>query len=203
MTVRSDHLLTKRSSLRPSRWRRRSGRVRSGLRTVARRGSRRSTWSRRNATNFMDYNLYGGTCGVALFLAAAERFAPGSGYGELALAAVRPLQSVLDRRPDRLADTMGIGGARLGSVAYSLASAASWTSRICSRRRAGSPCSSLKSGSPRTRSWTSSGGGQHTGSHSTLRGGSRQGDPGTGYCLRRAPARNANGERDRPSRVGD
>ena len=61
------------------------------------------------------------TCGVALFLAAAERFAPGSGYGELALAAVRPLQSVLDRRPDRLADTMGIGGASgLGSVAYSL-----------------------------------------------------------------------------------
>jgi type 2 lantibiotic biosynthesis protein LanM len=69
----------------------------------------------------MDYNLYGGTCGVALFLAAAERFAPGSGYGELALAAVRPLQSVLDRRPDRLVDTMGIGGASgLGSVAYSL-----------------------------------------------------------------------------------
>ena len=31
----------------------------------------------------MDYDLYGGTSGVALFLAAAERFAPGSGYGEL------------------------------------------------------------------------------------------------------------------------
>jgi type 2 lantibiotic biosynthesis protein LanM len=69
----------------------------------------------------MDYDLYGGTCGVAVFLAAAERFAPGSGYGELALAAVRPLQSMLDRRPDRLAETMGIGGASgLGSVAYSL-----------------------------------------------------------------------------------
>jgi hypothetical protein len=69
----------------------------------------------------MDYDLYGGTCGVAVFLAAAERFAPGSGYGELALAAVRPLQSMLDRRPDRLAETMGIGGAAgLGSVAYSL-----------------------------------------------------------------------------------
>jgi type 2 lantibiotic biosynthesis protein LanM len=69
----------------------------------------------------MDYNLYGGTCGVALFLAAAERFSPGSGYGELALAALRPLQSELDRRPDRLAETVGIGGASgLGSVAYSL-----------------------------------------------------------------------------------
>jgi type 2 lantibiotic biosynthesis protein LanM len=69
----------------------------------------------------MDYDLYGGTCGVALFLAAAERFAPGSGYGELALAALRPLQSTLDRHPDRLAGMMGIGGASgLGSVAYSL-----------------------------------------------------------------------------------
>ncbi len=69
----------------------------------------------------IDHNLYGGTCGVALFLAAAERFAPGSGYGELALAALRPLQYMLDRRPDRLAGVMGIGGAAgLGSVAYSL-----------------------------------------------------------------------------------
>ena len=41
----------------------------------------------------IDFNLYGGTCGVALFLAAAERFAPESGYGELALAALRPLQA--------------------------------------------------------------------------------------------------------------
>jgi type 2 lantibiotic biosynthesis protein LanM len=69
----------------------------------------------------MDYNLYGGTGGVALFLAAAERFSPGSGYGELALSAVRPLQTELNRRPDRLAETVGIGGASgLGSVAYSL-----------------------------------------------------------------------------------
>jgi type 2 lantibiotic biosynthesis protein LanM len=69
----------------------------------------------------MDYNLYGGTGGVALFLAAAERFSPGSGYGELALAAVRSLQTVLNRRPDRFAETVGIGGASgLGSVAYSL-----------------------------------------------------------------------------------
>jgi type 2 lantibiotic biosynthesis protein LanM len=69
----------------------------------------------------MDYNLYGGTCGVALFLAAAERFSPGSGYGELALSAIRPLQTELNRRPDRLAETVGIGGASgLGSVAYSL-----------------------------------------------------------------------------------
>ena len=66
----------------------------------------------------MDYNLYGGTCGVALFLAAAERFAPGSGYGELALAAVRPLQSVLDRRgpPRRYDGYRRRLGPRLGRV---------------------------------------------------------------------------------------
>jgi type 2 lantibiotic biosynthesis protein LanM len=69
----------------------------------------------------IDHDLYGGACGVALFLAAAERFAPGSGYAELALDALRPLQNTLDRRPDRLAGVMGIGGAAgLGSVAYSL-----------------------------------------------------------------------------------
>ena len=69
----------------------------------------------------MDFDLYGGTCGVALFLAAAERFSPGSGYGELALAAVRPLQTMLNRRPDLLAEAAGIGGASgLVSIAYGL-----------------------------------------------------------------------------------
>jgi type 2 lantibiotic biosynthesis protein LanM len=69
----------------------------------------------------MDYELYGGMSGVALFLAAAEQFAPDSGYGELALAALRPLQSALDRRPDRIVGMMGIGGASgLGSVVYSV-----------------------------------------------------------------------------------
>ncbi|HEX5848037.1 MAG TPA: type 2 lanthipeptide synthetase LanM family protein [Rubrobacter sp.] len=69
----------------------------------------------------MDFSLYGGTAGVALFLAAAEQFAPDSGYGELAQAALRPLRSARDRRPDRFAERMGIGGASgIGSVAYSL-----------------------------------------------------------------------------------
>ncbi|MDQ4126632.1 MAG: type 2 lanthipeptide synthetase LanM family protein, partial [Actinomycetota bacterium] len=69
----------------------------------------------------MGFDLYGGTCGVALFLAAAERFAPQKGYGELGLAAIRPLRSALRERPERLANAMGIGGATgLGSVVYSL-----------------------------------------------------------------------------------
>ncbi len=69
----------------------------------------------------MGYDLYGGTCGVSLFLAAAERFSPKEGYGELALAAVRPLRGELRERPQHLAQTMGIGGGSgLGSVVYSL-----------------------------------------------------------------------------------
>ena len=69
----------------------------------------------------LQFDLYSGTSGVALFLAAADRFAPGTGLSELALAAIRPLQHTLHRRPDHLAQTMGIGGAGgLGSVVYCL-----------------------------------------------------------------------------------
>lgn len=69
----------------------------------------------------MGFDLYGGTCGVSLFLAAAGRFSGRDGYGELALAALSPLRGELRGRPERLARTMGIGGASgLGSVVYSL-----------------------------------------------------------------------------------
>ena len=46
-----DRRRTRPSSPRRSTWRRRSGRALSAPRTVARRGSRPSTWSRRSATN--------------------------------------------------------------------------------------------------------------------------------------------------------
>ena len=69
----------------------------------------------------LGFDLYSGSTGVALFLAAAERIAPGSGSGELALAALQPLQNALGRRPDHVAATMGLGGAGgLGSVVYGL-----------------------------------------------------------------------------------
>ncbi len=69
----------------------------------------------------LHFDLYSGVTGVALFLAAADRFAPGAGLAELALAAVRPLRSMLNRRPDHLAESLGIGGAGgLGSIAYGL-----------------------------------------------------------------------------------
>ncbi len=69
----------------------------------------------------LGFDLYSGSTGVALFLAAAERIAPGSGSGEVALAALEPLQNALGRRPDHFAATMGLGGAGgLGSVVYGL-----------------------------------------------------------------------------------
>lgn len=70
----------------------------------------------------MNHELYGGTSGVALFLAAAEGFAPEKGYGELALAALKTPRRMLDRWPKRLAEGAIIGGASgLGSLVYALA----------------------------------------------------------------------------------
>ncbi|MGF1470870.1 MAG: type 2 lanthipeptide synthetase LanM family protein [Rubrobacteraceae bacterium] len=71
----------------------------------------------------MDYELYGGTCGVAIFLAAVEQFSPEAGYDELALAALQSLRAGLDRWPERFAEGASIGGASgLGSAVYSLVS---------------------------------------------------------------------------------
>jgi type 2 lantibiotic biosynthesis protein LanM len=69
----------------------------------------------------IDYGLYGGTCGVALFLAAVEKVTGGAGYHELALGAVQPLRQALRDYGERTARDMGIGGASgLGSVVYIL-----------------------------------------------------------------------------------
>ena len=69
----------------------------------------------------MDHDLYGGATGVALFLAAAETFAPERGYGELALAALQPARALLGRWPKRLTEGAIIGGASgLGSLLYAL-----------------------------------------------------------------------------------
>lgn len=69
----------------------------------------------------MNFDLYSGTAGVAVFLAAADRFAPGSGFGDLARAALQPVHRELELGADRLAATMGIGGAAgLGSLTYAL-----------------------------------------------------------------------------------
>lgn len=69
------------------------------------------------------YNLYDGASGIALFLAAMEKVSGGSGWRELALAALQPLRHAL-RNPEKsqtMADRLGIGGATgLGSVLYAL-----------------------------------------------------------------------------------
>jgi type 2 lantibiotic biosynthesis protein LanM len=67
--------------------------------------------------------LYDGSAGVALFLAALERAMPSHDFGELALAAVRPLRRFLHTAGEgavvRLARDLGVGGATgLGSVIY-------------------------------------------------------------------------------------
>ncbi len=101
-----------------------------GIRTRAiRAGDGSATWispqflvrAERFQLQPMDHDLYGGTAGVAIFLAAAEAFAPEKGYGELALAALRPPRALLDRWPKRLTEGAIIGGASgLGSLLYSL-----------------------------------------------------------------------------------
>ncbi|TMC15526.1 MAG: type 2 lantipeptide synthetase LanM [Chloroflexi bacterium] len=72
-------------------------------------------------------DLYGGTCGVALFLAAVEKVTGGAGYRELALGAVQPLRQALRDYGNRMARNMGIGGAAgLGSVVYALTRVSQW-----------------------------------------------------------------------------
>ncbi len=75
----------------------------------------------------MGYDLYGGTCGVAMFLAAVEKVTGGIGYRELALGAVQPLRQALRDYGNRMARDMGIGGALgLGSVIYALTRMSQW-----------------------------------------------------------------------------
>lgn len=75
----------------------------------------------------MGYDLYGGTCGVAMFLAAVEGVTGGAGYHELALGAVQPLRQALRDYGNSTTREMGIGGASgLGSVAYALTRMSQW-----------------------------------------------------------------------------
>ena len=75
----------------------------------------------------MGHDLYGGTCGVAMFLAAMEKVTGGAGYRELALGAVQPLRQALRDYGNSTAREMGIGGASgLGSVVYALTRVSQW-----------------------------------------------------------------------------
>lgn len=69
----------------------------------------------------MGYDLFKGTCGVILFLAALEKITGGAGYRPLILGAVQSVIQALKDTRHHLAEEMGIGGAiGLGSVIYTL-----------------------------------------------------------------------------------
>ncbi len=75
----------------------------------------------------MNYDLYGGTCGVALFLAAVEKVTGGAGYRDLALSTVQPLRQALQHYGQYTARDIGISGASgLGSVVYVLTRLSQW-----------------------------------------------------------------------------
>jgi type 2 lantibiotic biosynthesis protein LanM len=71
----------------------------------------------------MDYSLYDGSCGVALFLAALEKVTGGAGLRELALGALQPVRKHL-KDPElsqKIAKKIGIGGGLgIGSIIYAL-----------------------------------------------------------------------------------
>jgi type 2 lantibiotic biosynthesis protein LanM len=67
----------------------------------------------------MRYSLFDGSCGVALFLAAATKISGEASFRKLALAALQPLRQVLRSNSEQVVREMGIGGAAgLGSVVY-------------------------------------------------------------------------------------
>ncbi|HEU5374626.1 MAG TPA: type 2 lanthipeptide synthetase LanM family protein [Ktedonobacteraceae bacterium] len=69
----------------------------------------------------IEADLYSGTCGVALFLAAVEHITGGAGYRELALGALKLLRRSLRLHGPLLAKEIGIGAASgLASVTYTL-----------------------------------------------------------------------------------
>ncbi|GCE07529.1 type 2 lanthipeptide synthetase LanM family protein [Dictyobacter aurantiacus] len=69
----------------------------------------------------MEYHLYSGTFGVALFLAALENITGGAGYRQMILTAVQPVVQALRRDPVHMVGATGIGaGTGLGSIIYAL-----------------------------------------------------------------------------------
>jgi type 2 lantibiotic biosynthesis protein LanM len=69
----------------------------------------------------MDFNLYDGVCGVALFLAAVEKLAPGSGFQDMARSSLGPMIRWLNKTTPKKLMEASIGGCSgLPSMAYSL-----------------------------------------------------------------------------------
>jgi type 2 lantibiotic biosynthesis protein LanM len=77
--------------------------------------------SERYQLRLMGYDLFKGTCGVILFLAAVEKLTGGTGYRQLILEAVQSVGLALRDARRHMTEEMGIGGAiGLGSLVYAL-----------------------------------------------------------------------------------
>jgi len=71
------------------------------------------------------YNLYDGSCGIALFLAAVTKVTDDSRFRDLSLGALQPLRKILQHldseSEQKITKLIGIGGAvGLGSIVYAL-----------------------------------------------------------------------------------
>lgn len=106
-----------------------AGRLATQLEETAIRAGAAAAWigltladeAERWALRPTSYDLYEGTAGIALFLAAAGRVAD-HGFRSLAIAALRPALDLAARNPRRLAVLRGIGGsAGCGGIVYALA----------------------------------------------------------------------------------
>ena len=72
--------------------------------------------------NAVNYDLYSGRSGIALFFAALERALPGLGYRDTAYSTLTPARRWLGRAEAREIESLGIGGVLgLPSIAYTLA----------------------------------------------------------------------------------
>ena len=71
----------------------------------------------------MDFSLYDGSTGVALFLAALDKLAPRAGYRDMAYSTIALMRRWFKKaRPSEISE-LGIGGCSgLGSIVYSLVS---------------------------------------------------------------------------------
>lgn len=70
----------------------------------------------------LGYDIYSGSCGIALFLAALEKITGGTRFYNLILAALQPLRSNLsDSSSKKMVEQLGIGAATgCGSIIYGL-----------------------------------------------------------------------------------
>ncbi|GHO84959.1 type 2 lanthipeptide synthetase LanM family protein [Dictyobacter formicarum] len=72
-------------------------------------------------------DLYSGSCGVALFLAAVEKVTGGAGYRDLAMGALKLIRKTLRTHGEGLLRNLGIGAASgLSSIIYSLMHISQW-----------------------------------------------------------------------------